>query len=97
MSSQEKAAGWLHNLDRLVRVRNEIAALLEDIAQNLTQAESQAENTSGKLGLSKEIERLIQHSEKFAPRSLSVFSIRGYEAGKKYISQCFARAEFTSQ
>ncbi|NJK66272.1 MAG: dynamin [Microcoleus sp. SU_5_3] len=63
MSSQEKAAGWLNNLDRLVRVRNEIATLLEAIAQNLTKAESQAENTSGKLGLSQEIERLIQQSE----------------------------------
>jgi GTPase SAR1 family protein len=63
MSSQEKATGWIYNLDRLVTFRNDIATLLEAIARNLTQAESQAENTSGKLGLSQEIERLTQHSE----------------------------------
>ncbi len=63
MSSLEKVAGWSDNLDRLVRVRNEIAVLLENLAQKLTQAESQSENTSGKLGLSQDIERLIQQSE----------------------------------
>ncbi len=59
MSDNIKAAGWMEDLDRVVKVRTEVADSLSGIAQTLTQVESQGEKISGKLGLDREIERLI--------------------------------------
>jgi GTPase SAR1 family protein len=63
MSDKMKAAGWLNDLDRIVKVRHQVAERLNAIATTLAQAESEGENLSGKLGLDREIERLIAESE----------------------------------
>lgn len=55
MSYKVETHNFLQDLDRVSRVRQEIAGYLETISETLTAAESAAAEASGKLGLDQEI------------------------------------------
>jgi GTPase SAR1 family protein/FtsZ-binding cell division protein ZapB len=56
MSYRVETSNFLQDLERVARVRQELASHLEEISKSLTAAESVAETASGKLGLEREIE-----------------------------------------
>lgn len=55
MSHRVETTGLIHSLERVVKGRQAIAHHLSQMAEILTQSESDAEQTSGKLGLEREI------------------------------------------
>ncbi|NET16734.1 MAG: dynamin, partial [Okeania sp. SIO1H6] len=56
MSHKIEAENFIQDLERVAKVRTEVAASLCTIAETLEKAESGGKNTSGKLGLEREIE-----------------------------------------
>ncbi|NEQ71965.1 MAG: dynamin [Okeania sp. SIO2C9] len=56
MSHKIEAENFIQDLERVAKVRSEVAAHLGTIAETLEKAESEGKNTSGKLGLDREIE-----------------------------------------
>jgi GTPase SAR1 family protein len=58
MTIKVETTGFLNDLDRVSRARQQIAGNLSKIAETLSQAEFDGERASGKLGLEREIEDL---------------------------------------
>jgi hypothetical protein len=82
MSDNVKASGWIEDLDRVVKVRTEVADLLDAIAQTLTQVESEGEKISGKLGLDRDIERLVTTGENLRQGVFQLLVLGDMKRGK---------------
>lgn len=82
MSDEVQSAGFFDNLGHVATIRHEIADSLGAIAQTLTQAESDGEKTSGKLGLEHEIERLVTTSERLRQGVFRLLVLGDMKRGK---------------
>lgn len=58
-----ETTGFLNDLERVARVRQQVANHMSQIAETLTQAEYDGEKASGKLGLEREIEDMVTVSK----------------------------------
>lgn len=63
MTMKLETTGFLNDLERVARVRQQVANHMSKIAETLTQAEYDGEKASGKLGLEREIEDMVTASK----------------------------------
>ncbi|MBE9129228.1 MULTISPECIES: dynamin family protein [unclassified Coleofasciculus] len=63
MSYKIETESFINSLDRVARVRSQVASCLGMMAQTLEQGESEGKQTSGKLGLERDIEDLTKASK----------------------------------
>ncbi len=75
-------SNFLHDLDRIARVRQEFASTLGLMAGTLTQAEATGEQASGKLGLEREIEDLTAASRNLSQGVFRLLVLGDMKRGK---------------
>lgn len=63
MTMKLETTGFLSDLERVARVRQQVAQHMSKIAETLTQSEFDGEKASGKLGLEREIEDMVTASK----------------------------------
>jgi len=63
MSYKIETDSFLNNLERVARVRSQVATSLAEIAQTLEQGETRGKDTSGGLGLERDIDDLSRASK----------------------------------
>ncbi|NEP28807.1 dynamin family protein, partial [Moorena sp. SIO3I6] len=82
MSTKMETTNFLHDLDRVARVRAEIATNLNQIKNTLEQSESAGENNSGKLGLDRDIEDIYKVSKNLQQGRFRLLVLGDMKRGK---------------
>ncbi|HBL13552.1 MAG TPA: dynamin, partial [Cyanobacteria bacterium UBA11162] len=63
MSYKIETDSFINDLDRVARVRSQVASCLSKMAQTLEQGESEGQKSSGQLGLERDIDDLTKASK----------------------------------
>ncbi|NEO66185.1 MAG: dynamin, partial [Moorea sp. SIO4G2] len=82
MSTKMETTNFLHDLDRVARVRAEIATNLNQISNTLKQSESAGEHNSGKLGLERDIEDIYKVSKNLQQGRFRLLVLGDMKRGK---------------
>lgn len=91
MSYKIETASFINDLERVAKVRSEVASCLGRMAETLDVSELEGEKHSGRLGLDRDIEDITLASKKFKAGRVSAFGFRRHETRQKHISQCLNR------
>ncbi|NEO93314.1 MAG: dynamin [Moorea sp. SIO3G5] len=82
MGTKMETTNFLHELDRVARVRAEIASNLNQIKNTLEQSESAGEQNSGKLGLDRDIEDIYKVSKNLQQGRFRLLVLGDMKRGK---------------
>ncbi|NEP51035.1 MAG: dynamin [Moorea sp. SIO3C2] len=82
MSTKIETTNFLHDLERVARVRAEIATNLNQIKNTLEQSESAGEHNSGKLGLDTDIEDIYKVSKNLQQGRFRLLVLGDMKRGK---------------
>jgi GTPase SAR1 family protein/gas vesicle protein len=82
MAAKIEATKFIDNLDRVAKVRSEIADYLNQMVATLNQAESEGKNQSGQLGLDRDIQDLNQVSKNLRQGCFRLLVLGDMKRGK---------------
>lgn len=90
MTDKVETGGFLNELNRVVRTRQEIANHLVQIAETLNNAELEGEKSSGKLGLERESEDLTVASQNLRQGVFRILVLGDMKRGKSTLLNALA-------